>query len=263
MENVTHVQDADKLIDFFSNDREIYESRCQNGGLISFCLNMLNIEHFDIKDVEASMDDLRSIVQIISNSLSQSKREEFNSIVAAGIDRYDKWLHGVFNHMIPIDNEDLLFDAKSMSSSLATMMASIRVMPEDYIRVESPWEGYKYFESEESQLSDELSKEFPVSPIMFLDGKLVFCEKSVKWTGCNKIGFGDVASIENMINGKYRKKSEKRLITIISECYKRIGDKMCFKILSIEDGSLDKEDSYVIDTKTPDDGCIVSIRKKR
>ena len=103
----------------------------------------------------------------------------------------------------------------------------------------------------------------PVSPIMFLDGKLVFCEKSVKWTGCNKIGFGDVASIENMINGKYRKKSEKRLITIISECYKRIGDKMCFKILSIEDGSLDKEDSYVIDTKTPDDGCIVSIRKKR
>ena len=255
-----HVKDADKLISFFSDTRKQYESQGGEKSLISFCLQVLNVPTFDMKDIESALSDLNSIIILISRELSGEELERFNRTVKTEVDKIDMWLHGVYNHKISPDNAELLFGDYS-DVSYAMSVASKKVLRDDYFDLQTEGTGQFSIGVITGTLDKEESKTTGADYICTYGNGAAFMYNEIPWTERNVIWMGNEKMFNERMNGKYRKVRDKRLIAILKGLYSKIGDALVNAMITVEDGSLQSEDSYQVVCKKNDGIYSVTIKK--
>ena len=255
-----HVKDADKLISFFSDTRRQYESLSGEKSLISFCLGILNVPSFDMKEIEAAISDLNSIIILVSRELNADKLEEFNRVVKTEVDKIDMWLHGVYNRKISPTDEALLFGAYSDVSS-AISVASRKILRDDYFNLVTA--GYGKFSLNESKGSivDEEGKDTGSDYICASQGGISIMYNNVPWTERNVIWTGTREEFNNRVNAKYRRVKDKRLIAILKALQDKIGDDVYNILVTVEEGALKSEDSSNIVCKKHDGKYDVTIKR--
>ena len=241
-----HIEDADKMINFFSNIRANYESMGMGKGLVSFCLDILNVSSFDMKLVESSLADLQSIMLVISRDLTGEHLSRFNSVVKEQVDKMDMWLHGVYNHKIAPTEEDLFFgDFEEVNAYMK--LASKKVLRDDYFDVYE--KNAYYMTAEMDDTSEYTVKESATDEIGFYDGMLVVEENPLSWTQRNVIFTGNKQEFENKVTAKYASKHDKRLVMILKGLFESIGDAVFNKVIRVQEGSLKSDNSYRVNCK--------------
>jgi len=255
-----HVEDADKLISFFSDTKKQYEKIGEGESLISFCLQVLNVPTFDMKEIEAALSDLNSIIILVARELQGEKLERFNRVVKAEVDKMDMWLHGVYNHKISPDNAELLFGEYS-DVSYVISMASKKVLRDDYFKLTSDGTGTFNIPVPQTSLAKEDGLDTGADYISGKDGYASILLNTVPWTDRNKIWTGNRKVFNERINGKYRKVKDKRLIAILKSLYEKIGDGILDTVITVEDGALKSDDSYNIVCKKAKGKYSITIKK--
>ena len=260
MSENTHVKDADELISFFSDFKGRYERCSSEKNLISFCLEVINVDNFNMKDIESSLNDLNSILQIISRDLSGILLDRFNSIVKESVNKIDMWLHGVYNHKISPDNANLLFgDLKDVSYVMS--MASKKVLRDDYFNIiDFNHYGFNNLITEYS-FDEESSYTTPDNYLYVENGNMSCIKNIVPWTDRKVLWTGNKTIFNNRINSKYRKVKDRRLVAILKSLYETIGDGIIDNVITIEEGSLAKDNTYSIECKKHGTKYDVTIKK--
>lgn len=256
-----HEQDADRIIRFFHDAKSIYKNSSHES-LISFCLQVFGIEHYDIRELEESYKDLQTIVMLISRDLEGSKYQDFNIVANGYINKYYKWLVASYNGQISDTDGDILFNEDH--SVNFEMFSSKKILSADYFTVVSDYAGCPKKNYLVAELDNDESKTLGCDIIVHDEklNKMLLIERSVPWTDCCRLWIGNKKMLMIKLNGKYRKAKEKRLREILNAAYEKYGDKLLFNTISIESGSLDKKDAFVLDFNTPDEDCLFSIRRK-
>lgn len=255
-----HVKDADKLISFFLDTRGQYKSLGGEKSLISFCLGILNVPSFDMKEIEGALSDLNSIIILVSRELSGGKLERFNRVVKTEVDKIDMWLHGVYNHKISPTDEALLFGEYSDVSS-AMSVASRKVLRDDYFNLIT--DGYGKFTLGEARgsLIDEEGVDTGADYICAMNGGISIMNNNIPWTERNVIWTGSREVFNNRLNAKYRRVKDKRLIAILKGLQDKIGDSVYNTMIKVEDGALKSEDSYNVMCRKSCKGYSITIKR--
>ena len=256
-----HIEDADKIIGFFQRAPEIYRnSSCES--LISFCLQVFGLERYDIAELDSAYNDLQTIIMLISREMDSQKGQEFNVIAKGFVNKYYKWLIATYNGQISDRMGDILF-SDDLELNLA-MFSDNKILTPDYFQVISDYRGYPDVHFTRAQLSEEDSLELGCDVITVdkNSGGTVLVERGLPWTDCIRLWIGNQRNLETILNGKYRKAKDKRLKEIIKNAYEKFDDDLLYKTIYIEQGALDKKDSFKLDFNTKEDDCIFAIRKK-
>lgn len=263
MSNNPHIKDADKMIDFFMNAKTHYLSEYRDEGLISFCLGVFGISQFDVKEIETSANDLRSIMMVISRELSEGKLEQFNSVVKDSVDKYEKWLYAVYNRRLPEESgEQILFsDCKDLTFFMNNV--SQRKLVDSYFKLESDYTDTKQLPVVEVSLSKDSDCEDMATDYLKLeDGVIIFAVNEVPWTDRNKVWIGNKDNLNMILTSKFRKNKHKRLQAIIKEAYNKVGDELLFKTIIVEDKALDKADGYALEFNKDSSDKFIVIKRK-
>lgn len=261
MNENTHLEDADKLINFFVNIENQYLNFGKEKGLISFCLQVLNVESFDIKQIESALCDLRSITMVISRNIDEVKQVEFNSVVKTGIDKIDMWLHGVYNHKIDFRDENVFFsDSNEVSSYLSK--ASKKVLRDDYFNLISAGNGVFNPNIVRTTIRDDGQESMETNLITVHEGVCYYGQNETPWTDRNRIWIGNEKNLNELLEAKYRKAHDKRLVAIIKNAYELLGSKLLFRCIDVEEDALKSEKSYACKFNSDDSYVALTIQKK-
>ena len=242
-----HIKDADKLISFFSDLNKQYKTIGSEGGLISFCLQVLNVQSFNMKDIEDSLSDLRSICSIISRDLDNVKQEEFNRVVKRSLDKMDMWLHGVHNRKISPEDSELLF-GEYENVAFTMNVASAKVLRDDYFNLQTYPEnaGHSNALYTECDLADEDGYTTGDDYYIVEENGVTLAHNRIPWTKRNVLWTGNKIIFDQRVSAKYSKVAEKRLVAILKGLYEKIGNNVYNKLITIEEGALSKKDSYMV-----------------
>lgn len=261
MEVNPRVKDADLLINFFSDIRGQYESLGARKGLVSFCLDVLGLESFDIREVESACSDLRSIMLVISRELDEDKLVRFNTVVKQGIDKIDMWLHGVYNRKISENDAELLF-GNSSAIEYEVSKASKKILRDDYFNLVTDYKDRISGMAGYAVLEEESKADNATDLIFVANGQLYVAENDMPWTDRNKVWIGNRRMLERIITSKYRKLKDKRLVEIIKKAYEVFGDLLLFKTVVIEKGSLDKDAKYEFKLNKSNPNEFLTVKRK-
>ena len=262
LESVNRSADAQKLINFFENDRDIFNNSGLGVDIVSFCAGVFNIDRLDIQELDNANNDLMSILMIISRDLNVDVAERFNKVVMTAVPFYYNWLKGVIKGMISVDDLDVLFTRDTKATTEVHTLARYELTM-NYFGLNSDASGFKVNTHFDVGLVEEERKTIAVDVLIPDEEQNILCiTNDMPWTDRNAIWTGDRRYLSDILNAKYRKKRDQRLIEIMRNLYSRIGDKMLFRIIEVEDKAIDKPDSFGLRLHSDDDQTILTIYKK-